>query len=593
MKTLCSLGTQNIVDAEKRNRIITVNAIALLTAILAIVLGFTFYYATRQQKILYPALLEALSFLCILPLNYFGLNKWTPVHAQLTHNFAMVYFGILLSHAVDATLLVAFLFGHAYFFFSNDDQQERKTRIICMAFAGVSFFVLEAAKQFNLIEVLSFSKKQYLLIHFCGSAVIIVLIIVIISKYQKMTAKLTNEKTILLEKVKAQNEALRERTQELQIANNSILAYLREMSHEIRSPLSSILYAARLWREKTAENYDQLNNIIHSRCESALRIINNILTYEKISKGEYQKINQEAFLFPSFVADIVNANQIIANEQSVHIQTATDPATFPPAIISDKTTLEKILNNLLINAIKFTQRKTAVILNIAVKANVLFISVSDQGKGIAEELLPYIFQPHHPAHNKFIEGNGIGLNLVQRLVTLLKGTIEVKSSPEGTTFEISIPVTTTSIESVPQESIQQHKDDLTNTKVLIIEDEPMARDLADKLLSQVGCNISLAESFKEGLAAVAIHQPDIILLDLSMPEISGFEALVAFKADPVIANIPVIVVSSYAFEEDINRAYELGAAGYVVKPVTKADLYKAVVKCKKTLSTNKVFKNMI
>lgn len=597
IKMLCSLGTQNIVDSETKNRIITVNAIAALTAVFAFILGYTFYYFTGNGRILYPAILEGLSFLCILPLNYYGFHRWTPIHAQLTHNFAMVYFGILLSQAVDATLLVAFLFGHAYFFFSRDDKEERQIRIVCMAIAGVSFFVMEAAKQFNLIEVLPFNKLQYLVVHFCGSAVIIVLIVLIISKYQKVTAKLTNEKIILLEKVKQQNEELelkiKERTSELQTANNSIMVYLREISHEIRTPLSSILYATQFLKEKIEENYDKLNNVIHSSCERALRIINNILTYEKISKGEYQNIHHQAFLFQPFITDIVNANQIIANEQSVRIQLETNTETFPYAIISDQTALEKILNNLLVNAIKFTKEQTEVLLHVEVKDNVMSILVSDQGQGIPEELLPYIFQPFPPAQYKFIEGNGIGLTLVERLVHLLEGKIQVKSGSMGTTFEIEIPVTTTEIESVRKASKTIHKESLVNTKILIIEDEPMARAMANKILSGAGCTTSSVGDFKEGMVQLAIDQPDIIVLDLGMPGTHGFDALQKLKRDPVTANIPVIIMSANGFEEDIKRTYELGVAGYLVKPIKEHLIIEAVLKCKKAISTNKILKSMI
>lgn len=593
IRKICSIGTENVIGTEKISRIISVNSIATLTALFAFIIGSGFYYFTGEEKLLYPALLEGVSFLCILPLNYFKWHKIAPLHAQLTHNFAMIYFGILLANAVDATILVAFLFGHAFLFFSRED--ERKLKLASMIIAGISYFVLEIVKLLRLIQPLEFTTTQRLIVHFTGSAVIITLTILIIARYQKINAKLTDEKNMLLTTIKQQNEELevkiKERTSELVLANNHIIAYLREISHEIRTPLSSIFYASKLFKEKIILNFEQINDIIYSRCFSGLRIINNILTFEKISKGQYQKINSEFVSLKTFLGENINAAQLIANEKSVIIKLKTKG--IPEAVNIDPLNLEKILNNLLINAIKFTGKGTEIIVIVEVSNNILHLEVIDQGEGISTEILPHIFEPFHSVENKFIEGNGLGLNLVQKLVSLFSGDINVTSTNRGTTFAINIPISIGTYKDIKEEATGNLLELIVDTRILVIEDDAMTSRFIKMQLLKAGCRPLFAENYIDGLNLALTESPEIIVMDMNTPGgISGYDAIKRFKSIPQLSNVPIIVMSSNVYE-DVEKVIELGAIDYITKPDNKRLLIKAIAKSQKIISTNKIFENMI
>ncbi|RAJ05377.1 signal transduction histidine kinase [Chitinophaga skermanii] len=573
-------------------QVITLNFIAILTAVFSIALGCVFFHFTGEYRILIPTVLEGLSFLCILPLHHKGYYTGAKINAQLTHTAATVYFGIILTEAVDASLLVAFLAGQAFLLFPLE--KEGRLRTFCLAIAGLSYVILEVVKQFNLVEPLHFDHTSYLWVHIAGGVVIIVLTIFIIARYQRITERLTSDKSNLLEEIKQQNENLegvvKQRTQELENANNSIILYLREISHEIRTPLNSIYYASKMVKEGITHEVQHVNDIVLSRSLLALRIINNILTIEKLSKGDYLAISNECFLLQEFLLESQQAAQIIANERQVTIQLRT--RNIPEAIVSDPLNLDKVLNNLLLNAIKFTESKSTIYLDATVEHNQLVLSVADQGKGIPEDILPHIFNRVNKGTNRFIEGNGLGLNLVKRIVELFNGTITVQSSSKGTVFTVRVPMKQGDKQDIkvkPDEEIITCN--LEGTKVLVIEDELMAQKYVEIVLSKLGCDFTICSNFEDAHAHALQVTPGIIVLDLTLPGKKGPDIIKDFKRNPRFASIPIIVMSSNAFHEEIEAIKGLGVNEYIVKPDSTHLLEKALVKCKKIIFAKEVLEN--
>jgi signal transduction histidine kinase len=382
---------------------------------------------------------------------------------------------------------------------------------------------------------------------------------------------------------------LSQQTEELRLANTELARaarlkdeFLANMSHELRTPLNAILGMAEVLQEGI---YGQLNvqqaksvHTIEASGRHLLALINDILELAKIEAG---KIKLD--LIP------VSANWVgesclqlvkeLANKKSVKIQAVFAPN--PLTVQADERYLKQILLNLLGNAIKFTPTGGTVNLEIKGDAQrqVVNLSVSDTGIGISTENMRYLFKPFVQLDgglNRQHEGTGLGLALVYRLVEMHGGSVSVTSNPgQGSCFTVSLPwqATSNSLPLLPDnDSVAQPPvpTEPVNSKVVILladDNQIITETIADYLTAK-GYQIILAINGIEAIEKARENHPDLILMDIQMPEMDGLEATRRIRADTELAEIPIIALTALARPNDRERCLEAGANDYLSKPIS-------------------------
>ncbi|MEO7913131.1 MAG: response regulator [Roseiflexaceae bacterium] len=363
-------------------------------------------------------------------------------------------------------------------------------------------------------------------------------------------------------------------------ANLAKSSFLATMSHELRTPLSAIIgYSELLQLQAQHFKHDNLLPDIEKIWASGkhlLALINDVLDLSKIEAGKMD-LYLESIDMNSLLDDVVSSARplIEKNKNNFVIQ----PLNELGMLYSDSTKVRQILLNLLSNAAKFTDAGTitlAVERKHAQAGDQFHFRVMDTGIGITSEQLTQLFQPFTQADastTRKYGGTGLGLVLSRRLSELLGGTISVKSTIEvGSCFEFSLPATQA---GQPAPSIEPHLDAIvpnnqpslmndTLGTVLVIDDDPLARDVITRYLVSQGLHVETASTGAEGIRRARELQPIAITLDVVMREMDGWEVLTTLKADPAISHIPVIMLT---IVDEQRKGFALGVADYLVKPV--------------------------
>ncbi len=261
-------------------------------------------------------------------------------------------------------------------------------------------------------------------------------------------------------------------------------------------------------------------------------------------------------------------HQYSANRKQVYIVTDIHDQ-LPAQVVSDKAKLTKVIRNLLVNAVKFTANKSKVILRAYVKDAQLYISVKDQGAGIAPDRLRTIFEAFETEQNSLMEGSGLGLYITRHFIQLLGGHISVHSTPkEGTTFTIQLPLRTAREEVLHSGATAVA--DLAfykGKRVLICEDNLMSQQYLARFLERNGCTIFVAENGEAGLAIARQEPLDLVIVDSHMPVMSGKETITHIRLHPQLRQLPVIVLSGDAYKGEDEELLMAGANEYLLKPV--------------------------
>lgn len=367
--------------------------------------------------------------------------------------------------------------------------------------------------------------------------------------------------------LKEQNIELEVQKKQLDEANRLKSVFLSNMSHELRTPLNSVIalsgvLSRRLKGSVPDDEYSYLE-IIERNGRLLLSLINDILDIARIEAGR-EEIVHNTFTVQSMVSTVVELIKPQAEEKDVTLTNLVD-SSLPP-IISDLSKCQHILQNLVANAVKFTE-KGSVTVSAAAKNNVLQISVSDTGIGIAKEMLPYIFDEFRQGDERIgraYGGSGLGLSIAKKYALLLEGNISVQSIPgKGSTFTVQLPVTPVlhtgdrktesgenSCDSIPQEF---RTGSINGSTILLVEDnEPAIIQIRD-LLEEQGYQVSVARDGKEALAKVNLTQPDAMILDLMMPEVDGFTVLHMIRSQVKTALLPVLILTAkHITKEELN-----------------------------------------
>lgn len=409
--------------------------------------------------------------------------------------------------------------------------------------------------------------------------------------------------------IEAQNKQMTKQNEELKLANELAAKHLRaktdfmsHMSHEIRTPMNSIMGLTELLQEEVndKEALDKLQSIRYS-ADILLVIINDILDLASIEEG---KIHMEyvSVSIKQIVHEISNLMLPKLAPKGIKLNVQL-PSDLPDFVSTDPTRLYQILLNLLGNAAKFTEKGeinlvVRVIQKVSKRAELEF-EVRDTGPGIKPEVLPSIFdsfsQGGTDIHKKF-GGTGLGLTITKKLVELLKGNISVQSIyGEGSTFtvKLNLPISDMPFSSDLVAASGSLKD-LEGLNILYVEDNLMNQKVMGLLLKPYQINLHFANNGADGLAALSKWPTDLVLMDLRMPVLDGYEATIKIRAGEVgnkFKDIPIIAVTADAFDDSTRKALDLGMNDILVKPLAKEKLLQLLLKYSHLLHESKKLKN--
>ena len=315
--------------------------------------------------------------------------------------------------------------------------------------------------------------------------------------------------------------------------------------------------------------------------EHLLQLINEVLDLARIESGRLS-ISLESVTLESVFEEVFANVRPMASDAGIQVRDDTSDMS-AIAVRADRTRLKQVLLNLLSNAIKYNRESGQVSLSVAgLPDKRVRINVSDTGMGMSTAQTNQLFQPFNRlgADNTEIEGTGIGLAISKRLVELMEGEIGVHSEVGvGSTFYIELPVTDLPATVVKEADVTavETKQVLTGHTVLYVEDNPANLELVTNILTlRPDLNLLSATHAKLGIELAKAHRPDIIVLDINLPDIDGFEALRILLADPKTAEIPMIALSANAMPRDVERGLKAGFQKYLTKPINVREFLESL-----------------
>ena len=346
--------------------------------------------------------------------------------------------------------------------------------------------------------------------------------------------------------------------------------FLANMSHEIRTPLNAILGFVDLLKNENLEPKSiKYVNIISTSSKSLLKIIEDILDFSKIESG---KLDLDTIDFNAKEEFIVITHLFSAKclEKNISLSLNVNE-NLPQVIHTDPLRIKQIISNLLSNAIKFTN-KGKIIVDINYEENTLNVSVKDNGKGIAEDKLSYIFESfsqEDTSTTREYGGTGLGLSISSALVKLLGGELQVKSTlGKGSEFYFSIPVT------IGEELEMQieHSENITfdGKKILLVEDNKANQMFMQIVLEEFQLEVDIANDGIEAVEAFKHNKYDAILMDENMPNLNGIEAtkqILAIEVQNNLEHTPIIALTANAIKGDRERFLSVGMDEYIAKPL--------------------------
>ncbi|TKC00576.1 PAS domain-containing hybrid sensor histidine kinase/response regulator [Pedobacter cryophilus] len=362
--------------------------------------------------------------------------------------------------------------------------------------------------------------------------------------------------------------------------------FLSVMSHEIRTPLNAVIGITNiLLDEEKLEHQVQSLNLLKFSSDNLLNLINDILDFSKMEIGkmelEYKRVN-----IRDLIKDIVDSLAFKTNEKGIELNYIISP-DLPELVRGDKTRLYQILINLINNALKFTEKgfvKVAVaVAKITKQHTFVHFEITDTGIGIPEDKFEDIFESFTQAAantSRKYGGTGLGLTITKKLVELYSGEIKVKSIlGKGSTFYFDLKFDNFK-ETEMEIKEESNAIKTLNARVLVVDDNEINRILARKVLTKFQVEVVTAES---GLKAIELLQAkdfDVVLMDIHMPEMSGYEATEKLRAidDVYFKELPIIALTASIMNEDLDTIYKYGMNDYQLKPFKPDELIEKIAK---------------
>jgi PAS domain S-box-containing protein len=383
---------------------------------------------------------------------------------------------------------------------------------------------------------------------------------------------------------KKMEEHLCQAKESAEAANRAKSEFLANMSHEIRTPMNAVIGFSDILASKiTDKKHKSYLNSIQTGGKTLLTLINDILDLSKIEAGrldiQYEPVNPQQIF-----TELQQIFSLKIAEKHLELIMEVDE-TLPLALFLDETRLRQVLLNLIGNAIKFTDSGYIKLCANKIytgddhsKVN-LIMAVEDSGIGVPADQQTLIFESFKQQEgqsNRKYGGTGLGLAITKRLVEMMNGHIFVESSPgKGSRFEIvlhEVKVAATQSTAMQDNTFDPNQITFEKVCVLVVDDIESNRDLIKEYLSQVNLEVIYAENGQQALLFVEEYHPALILMDIRMPEMDGYEATKRLKNNPITANIPVIALTASVALDEKAKIETRGFDGYLSKPVNISDL---------------------
>ncbi|WP_162386160.1 ATP-binding protein [Spirosoma endbachense] len=374
---------------------------------------------------------------------------------------------------------------------------------------------------------------------------------------------------------------------ELELAEKHKDLFIAQMSHEMRTPMNAIMGVGELLKTSDKKEQDELVDILNRSSKHLLYIIEDILDITKIQTGKFQ-FQTLGFDLKPLLKSVYESNKIQADHKNIGFRFHFENE-LPDKITGDPHRISQILNNLLNNSIKFTDKgEVRFIIKYDVVEKLIIFKVTDTGIGMSEQEVNKVFdifsQANSDIHLKY-GGTGMGLSITRQLVDLFKGKIIIKSKlGKGTIITVSLPVEfevqEDSEEVIGDANQSMIKEDLAGLKILIAEDNETNKLIIRKILHSTvpSILIDFASDGDEVLAKIERSSYDIILMDIQMPKKNGLETtrLIRAHQDERINKTKIIALTAYARKAEIDKFLEAGMNDYATKPIVKDELIRKI-----------------
>lgn len=365
--------------------------------------------------------------------------------------------------------------------------------------------------------------------------------------------------------------------------------FLANLSHELRTPLNAILGWSQLLTigQMSPDEITAGLQTIERNARAQTQLIEDLLDMNRIISGKI-RLDVQLTNLAKVIQAAIDSVRPSAEAKGIRLREILDPLASP--VSGDPNRLQQVVWNLLSNAIKFTPKGGKIDVLLQRVASHIEVIVHDSGAGIHHEFLPHVFERFRQADSSTTRkhgGLGLGLSIVKQLVELHGGTVRAESGGEGqgATFTVSLPIapvrTTNNREhpTTPKNGVIDCEEfDLNGVKVLVVDDEPDARELIRRVLDHCGAKVLLAANSTEAWAIVTTQKPDVIVSDIGMPEIDGYAFIRSVRALPAAegGKTPAVALTAFARSEDRTRAMIAGYQIHIAKPIEPHELLATV-----------------